>query len=83
MSLRAENRYALEISNLTVKRSGTTVIEDVSLTITNGDFVGLIGPNGGGKTSLLLTILGILKPLNGEVLVFGNKPGSRLSLIHI
>ena len=80
MSSRAENKHALEISNLTVKRSGTTVIEDANLIIPNGDFVGLIGPNGGGKTSLLLTILGILKPLNGEVLVFGNKPGSRANL---
>ena len=80
MSSRAKNKHALEISNLTVKRSGTTVIEDANLIIPNGDFVGLIGPNGGGKTSLLLTILGILKPLNGEVLVFGNKPGSRANL---
>ena len=90
MSDSADNKYALEINNLTVKRAGTKVIEDVTLGILKGDFVGLVGPNGGGKTSLLLTILGILKPLDGEILVFGNKPGSRanlgrigLSLIHI
>ena len=74
MRVSAKNKYALEINNLTVKRSGKEVIEDVTLSIFNGDFVGLVGPNGGGKTSLLLTILGILKPLNGEILVFGNKP---------
>ena len=80
MSESADKKYALEINNLTVKRSGTKVIEDVTLGILKGDFVGLVGPNGGGKTSLLLTILGILKPLDGEILVFGNKPGSRANL---
>ena len=80
MSESANKKYALEINNLTVKRSGTKVIEDVTLGILKGDFVGLVGPNGGGKTSLLLTILGILKPLDGEILVFGNKPGSRANL---
>tara|TARA_B000000532_G_scaffold243660_1_gene240365 strand:- start:1556 stop:2422 length:867 start_codon:yes stop_codon:yes gene_type:complete len=80
MSERPDNKYALKIKNLTVMRSGTKVIEDITLGIRKGDFVGLVGPNGGGKTSLLLTVLGILKPLGGEIMVFGNKPGSRANL---
>ena len=36
------------------------------------EFLGIIGPNGGGKTTLLKTIIGLLKPQSGEVLLFGN-----------
>ena len=52
----------LVVENLSVKRSKRVVLDNISLTINCGEFVGLVGPNGGGKTTLLLTILGILKP---------------------
>jgi zinc transport system ATP-binding protein len=47
------------------------VLEDVNLSVYEGDFVGLIGPNGGGKTTLLRVLLGLLPPLRGEVHVMG------------
>ena len=47
----------LEIRNLSVARSGVKVVENVSIDVKRGEFVGLVGPNGGGKTSLLLTIV--------------------------
>ncbi len=50
------------------------VLEDVSLEIGPRDFLGVIGPNGGGKTTLLKIILGLLKPQQGSVLVFGRPP---------
>ena len=50
------------------------VLEDVSLSIEPGDFIGLIGPNGGGKTVLLKVMLGLLEPDAGEVRVFGRSP---------
>lgn len=53
---------------------GDNILEDVSLTLDSDDFLGLIGPNGGGKTTLLKVILGLLKPDSGEVRVFGEKP---------
>ncbi len=64
----------LEVNNLSVIRSGKLVLEDVNLQIKEGEFVGIVGPNGGGKSTLLLTILGILSPAKGDVKVFGHNP---------
>ncbi len=50
------------------------VLEDVSLCIEPGDFLGIIGPNGGGKTTLLKLMLGLLHPQRGSVQVFGCPP---------
>ena len=52
----------LNVSDLSVYRSGTKVIEDINLSIACGEFVGIVGPNGAGKSTLIMTILGILKP---------------------
>ncbi|MBU0753854.1 MAG: ABC transporter ATP-binding protein [Planctomycetes bacterium] len=49
-------------------------IEEVSLEIPSGDFLGLIGPNGGGKTTLIKILLGLLKPQKGRVRVLGRSP---------
>ena len=46
---------------------GIEVLRKVSLALTGGEFVGIIGPNGGGKTTLLKLIAGLLKPSRGEV----------------
>jgi zinc transport system ATP-binding protein len=50
------------------------VLDDVSLEIGPRDFLGIIGPNGGGKTTLLKLILGLLKPQRGTVEVLGRQP---------
>ena len=50
------------------------VLEDVSLVIEPREFLGVIGPNGGGKTTLLKIILGLLAPQRGSVTVFGRAP---------
>lgn len=50
------------------------VLSDINFEIDKNDFVGLIGPNGGGKTTLLKIILGLLKPINGSVEIFGKSP---------
>ena len=57
----------LQVSGLSVNRSGVEVIRDINLSVNCGEFVGIVGPNGGGKTTLILTILGILKPHSGKV----------------
>lgn len=64
----------LEAQDLSVTRSGRLVLEDINFSITKGEFVGIVGPNGGGKSTLLLTILGILQPSKGSVHVFGYNP---------
>lgn len=67
----------LEVFNLLVARSGKLVLKDISLTISEGEFVGVVGPNGSGKSTLMLTILGILKPSRGSIEIYGNPPLSR------
>ena len=66
--------FMLEATNLSVRRSGKLVLEDVNLRINKGEFVGIVGPNGGGKSTFLLTALGILQPTSGSISVFGHNP---------
>ena len=61
----------VEIRDVTFAYGGETVLEDVSLDIQQGDFIAMIGPNGGGKTTLLKLMLGLLKPDRGIVRVMG------------
>jgi len=57
----------LEIKDLTAGYENQVVLENVSLTILANDFIGVIGPNGGGKTTLIKAILGSVKPMSGEI----------------
>ncbi|MCU0726163.1 MAG: ATP-binding cassette domain-containing protein [Planctomycetes bacterium] len=54
--------------------NGPPILEDVSLSIEPRDFIGLIGPNGGGKTTLLKLLLGLVTPEIGTVRVLGRSP---------
>jgi zinc transport system ATP-binding protein len=49
------------------------VLEDIHLTVEKGSFLGLVGPNGSGKTTLLKCLLGLLKPQQGEIKLFGQQ----------
>jgi len=64
----------VEIENLDFAYSGETVLKDVDLTVRQKDFVAIIGPNGGGKTTLLKLILGLLTPQKGRIRVDGKSP---------
>lgn len=59
----------------------TPVLKDVSFTIESGEFVGIIGPNGGGKTTLLKLIMGFLKPVAGKIQIFNKLPQQALQSI--
>ncbi len=54
--------------------NGQPVLQEVNLRVPRGDFLVVIGPNGGGKTTLLKLILGLLDPVQGKILVFGAPP---------
>ena len=56
-------------------RAGVRVLEDVSLAVAAGEFVAIAGPNGGGKTTLLRLVLGLERPSEGTVRVFGQPAG--------
>ena len=66
----------IECDRLSVSLGGMIVLDDVTLSVYDGDFIGIVGPNGGGKTTLLRVILGLEKPSEGSVKVFGGSPGS-------
>lgn len=61
----------VEINNVSFAYNGEIALQDVSLEIRQGDFMAMIGPNGGGKTTLLKLILGLLKPDKGSIRVTG------------
>ncbi|MFP4385057.1 MAG: metal ABC transporter ATP-binding protein [Spirochaetia bacterium] len=60
--------------NVTFRYEAEPVLQDVSFRVEKGEIITVIGPNGGGKTTLLKLILGTLKPEKGRVLIDGNKP---------
>ncbi len=64
---------ALKIESLSFAYNGSNILEDINISIPENDFVGIIGPNGGGKTTLLKLILGLLEAKSGRILIF-DKP---------
>jgi zinc transport system ATP-binding protein len=71
----------IEIKNVTALYDTKLALNDISLTVWKDDFLGIIGPNGGGKTTLLKIILGLMKPASGEVCFFEN--GTPVSTLKI
>ncbi len=67
-------RIVLSVRDVTVSFGSKVVLKDVSLEVAEGEFWGIIGPNGGGKTTLLKTILGLIKPVKGSVTIMGVSP---------
>jgi zinc transport system ATP-binding protein len=67
----------LKIENLTVAYDKVPVLRNVNLEIFDKDFLGVIGPNGGGKTTLLKAILGLLKPEKGKILFRNDMQGRK------
>jgi zinc transport system ATP-binding protein len=64
----------IEVRDVSFSYQSTPVLENVNLTIYDRETVCMVGPNGGGKTTLLRLLLGQLRPTRGEVLVFGQPP---------
>jgi zinc transport system ATP-binding protein len=62
----------LEMFSVSVAYGSNTALQDADLKVYDNDFIGVIGPNGGGKTTLLKVILGLVKPFKGE-LVFNQQ----------
>lgn len=63
----------LELKDITAGYDHQPVLKHVNFEICEGDFIGIIGPNGGGKTTLLKVILGLLKPFSGEIIYHTSK----------
>lgn len=63
----------IQATNLTVRYGQTEALRKISFTIKKGDFIGLVGPNGGGKTTLAKTVLGLIPKTEGKILLFGKE----------
>ncbi|MDR1335809.1 MAG: ABC transporter ATP-binding protein [Tannerella sp.] len=71
----------MEIAHITAAYGAKTVLHDVSLTVREHDFLGIVGPNGGGKTTLLKVMLGLLKPSEGRISLYRDgRPVSALKI---
>lgn len=64
-------KNCIEAKDLSFSYNGNPVLENVSFSVKDGEYLGIIGPNGGGKTTLIKIILGLLKPDTGSVKIFG------------
>jgi zinc transport system ATP-binding protein len=59
--------YLLEMQSLSASYDANIVLQEINFIVNENDFIGVIGPNGGGKTTLLKLILGLIKPLKGRI----------------
>jgi zinc transport system ATP-binding protein len=71
----------VNFENVTFSYQDTPVLKDLNFTIQRNEFVGIIGPNGGGKTTLLKLMMGFLKPSKGKIQIFGDNPANSLNSI--
>nr|MBN2277836.1 ABC transporter ATP-binding protein [candidate division Zixibacteria bacterium] len=64
----------ISIKDMSFSYNGRPALENVNLVIDRNDFIWVVGPNGGGKTTMIKLILGLLQPQKGTVRVFGQNP---------
>ena len=64
---------AIEVLDLSFAYGEKTILDNISFTIAEGEYVAILGPNGSGKSTLLRLMLGLLKPQKGKILLFGQE----------
>ena len=73
--------YAVHIENLSVHYGHTPAIMGVCLNVSDGEYLGIIGPNGGGKSTLLKAILGLIPVSSGNISIYGGNAHKNRSLV--
>lgn len=68
------SEYAVKVDQLTVAYEEKVVLDKIDWAVPKGALAAIIGPNGGGKSTLLKSLLGMIPPLTGNVLLFGEPP---------
>ena len=76
-----DSKPVIEIDHVSFSYEGLHALEEVNFTVHERDFISIVGPNAGGKTTLMKLILGLLKPSRGTVRVFGQPPAKTRSRI--
>lgn len=71
MKNKTEQSSAIEVFHLSVNYDKTPVLWDINLKVPRGNLVGIVGPNGSGKTTFIKTVLGLVKPLSGDIRLLG------------
>jgi len=74
-------KKVIEITQLSFAYESDMILEEINLSVEERDFLAIIGPNGGGKSTLLKLMLGLLKPKSGSVEIYGKRPSKALSQI--
>jgi len=62
----------IEVTGVSYTYNGHPVLENIEFTVNQGEYLGIIGPNGGGKSTLIKIMLGLLKPTTGSIKIFGH-----------
>jgi zinc transport system ATP-binding protein len=65
---------AIELNQVSFSYGGAKVLEQISLEVPHGEFLGIVGPNAGGKSTLLKLVLGLIQPQAGKITVLGRSP---------
>ena len=74
---------SIVVNNLSKKYSNKLAVKNINFKINENEIIGLLGPNGCGKTTTIAMILGLLKPTSGEILINGfNIENNRIKLLH-
>ncbi len=71
----------VQIENLTKKYGSKTALDSVNFNIESGKIVGILGPNGSGKTTMIKTLVGLLRPTSGNVMVDGKPIGKETKAV--
>jgi zinc transport system ATP-binding protein len=65
---------AIDIKDVSVSIKDKEILKNINISLEEGHFLGIVGPNGGGKTTLVKVILGLIRPTSGSVSIFGAPP---------
>jgi len=79
--MKAKQTPIVELVNVNFTYNHVPILENITITVYQKDFLGIIGPNGGGKTTLLKIILGVLKPTSGKITIFGKPPSKGRNMV--
>ena len=80
---KVESQSAIECTDVSFGYDETSVLENITLTVELGAYVGILGPNGGGKSTLLKLILGIEQPDSGSISIYGEENSRTVIREHI
>ncbi len=79
--MNGSSKEVIRLVGVSYSYGGEPVLEDVTLTVVKGEFLGIVGPNAGGKSTLLKLILGLLEPQAGRIEVLGRAPRAARSML--